>query len=215
MNRLSFASPVFASPVLASPVFAFFFVVASLAGLNAARAEETDAQPFGIGYKIGNGIGVLGADAIVRAIPYVSLDLQANYLYQSVTEGYSGTTATATGYGIAPTLQAQLKPIGHTPYLGLGFAYVHLSLNGATGAASALLVNAGYEWRFASGVGILVGAGIADIGSIHAMSADGSSSISEAGGMHFNLEAGVRYYFPVSKPAPAETAPAPQQPAVP
>lgn len=193
---------------LASLVFPLAFVVASLAGSNAARAEETDAQPFGIGYKIGNGIGVLGADAIVRAIPYVSVDLQANYLSESVNNGY-GATQTATGYGFAPTIQAQLKPVGHTPYLGLGFAYVHLTLGDVTGSASALLVNAGYEWRFASGVGILVGGGIADIGSIHAMSADGSSSISESGGVHFNLEAGVRYYFPISKPAPTQTASAP------
>ena len=80
-----------------------------------------------------------------------------------------------------------------------------------TGSASALLVNAGYEWRFASGVGVLLGGGIADIGSVHATSADGSTMISEAGGVHFNIEAGVRYYLPVTK----STAPAPQQAAAP
>ena len=152
----------------------------------------------------GNGIGLVGADLIVRAVPYVAVDLQANYLAVSVDQG-TGMTATASGYGFAPTLQAQLKPVGHTPYLGLGFAYVHLSLNDVTGSASALLVNAGYEWRFASGVGVLLGGGIADIGSVHAMSADGSTMISESGGVHFNLEAGVRYYFPVTK----STAPSP------
>ncbi|HLK89714.1 MAG TPA: hypothetical protein VKZ18_07465 [Polyangia bacterium] len=71
---------------------------------------------------------------------------------------------------------------------------MHLSLRDVTGSASALLVNAGYEWRFASRVGVLVGGGIADIGSIKAMSSDGTS-ISETGGAHFNIEAGVRYYF--------------------
>jgi hypothetical protein len=196
MNRRFFASLVFSA-----------VVVASLAAPSAARAEETDAQPIGVGYKIGNGIGFLGADLIVRAIPYVAVDLQANYLAESVDEG-SGMTATASGYGLAPTVQAQLKPVGHTPYLGLGFAYVHLSLGDVTGSASALLVNAGYEWRFASGVGILVGGGISDIGSIHAMSADGST-ISESGGVHFNIEAGVRYYFPVIGKQ------SPQQPTVP
>lgn len=188
----------------ASLLFSLAIVVVSVAGSNAARAEETDAQPVGVGYKIGNGIGLVGADLIVRAVPYVAVDLQANYLAVSVDQG-TGMTATASGYGFAPTLQAQLKPVGHTPYLGLGFAYVHLSLNDVTGSASALLVNAGYEWRFASGVGVLLGGGIADIGSVHAMSADGSTMISESGGVHFNLEAGVRYYFPVTK----STAPAP------
>jgi len=186
---------------LVSSVFSLAFVLASLAGPNAARAEETDAQPFGVGYKIGNGIGFVGGDLIVRAVPYVAFDLQANYLSVSVDQG-TGTSATASGYGFAPTVQAQLKPVGHTPYLGLGFAYVHLSLADVTGSASALLVNAGYEWRWASGVGVLVGGGIAEIGSINAMSSNGSS-ISESGGLHFNLEAGVRYYFPVaSKTAP-------------
>lgn len=190
-------------------IFSSAFVVASLAAPTAARAEETDAQPFGIGYKIGNGIGVLGADAIVRAIPYVSIDLQANYLSISQSDEGTGATVTASGYGFAPTVQGQLKPVGHTPYLGLGFAYAHLSLGGTSGSVSALIVNAGYEWRFASGVGILVGGGIQDIGSVHLVSADGSSSISEAGGAHFNLEAGLRYYFPISKPAPPQTASAP------
>jgi hypothetical protein len=186
---------------LVSLILSFVFV--SLAEPNAARAEETDAQPLGIGYKIGNGIGVVGGDVIVRAIPYVALDLQANYLSISQTDQGTGTTVTASGYGFAPTVQGQLKPVGHTPYLGLGFAYAHLTLGGTSGSVSALLVNAGYEWRWASGVGLLVGGGIQDIGSVHLMSADGSSSISESGGVHFNLEAGVRYYFPVSKPAPA------------
>ncbi len=165
----------------------------SLGRPGTARAEETAANPIGIGYKIGNGIGFLGADVVVRAVPHLALDLQANYLSEAVDTGY-GTAETATGYGLAPTLQFQFKPVGHTPYIGVGFAYVHLSLRDVTGSASALLVNAGYEWRFASGVGVLVGGGIADIGSINAMSSDGTS-ISETGGVHFNLEAGVRYYF--------------------
>jgi hypothetical protein len=198
-----FEVPTMKRSLLASFVFSVAFVLAALAAPNAARAEETDAQPFGIGYKIGNGIGFVGADAIVRAIPYVAFDLQANYLSISQADQGTGTTVTATGYGFAPTVQGQLKPVGHTPYLGLGFAYAHLSLGGTSGSVSALLVNAGYEWRFASGVGVLVGGGIQDIGSVHLVSADGSSSISEAGGAHFNLEAGVRYYFPVaSKTAP-------------
>jgi hypothetical protein len=187
---------------LVSLVFSFAFVLASLAAPNAARAEETDAQPFGIGYKIGNGIGVVGGDVIVRAVPYVALDLQANYLSISQSEQGAGTTVTASGYGFAPTVQGQLKPVGHTPYVGLGFAYAHLTLGGTSGSVSALLVNAGYEWRWASGVGVLIGGGIQDIGSVHLVSADGSSSISEAGGVHFNLEAGLRYYFPVKKTAP-------------
>jgi hypothetical protein len=178
------------------------FALVLLGGPRAARAEETDEHPIGLGYKIGNGIGFLGADVLVRAIPHVTLDLQANYLSEAVDTGY-GSAETATGYGLAPTVQFQLKTFGHTPYVGIGLAYVHLSLRDVTGSASALLVNFGYEWRFASGVGVLVGGGLADIGSIHAMSSDGTS-ISESGGAHINIEAGVRYYFGGSSKPPAD-----------
>ena len=104
-----------------------------------------------------------------------------------------GTSQTVTGYGLAPTVQFQLKPIGHTPYLGIGMVYVHESLNNVTASATGLLVNAGYEWRFASGVGVLVGGGIADVGKISAT--DGTTTIERSGGVLFNLEVGVRYYF--------------------
>ncbi len=157
-----------------------------------AHAEETERHPVGVGYKIGNGIGFLGADVILRLIPYVAFDLQANYV--SVSEQiYDGASQSVTGYGLAPTVQFQLKPIGHTPYLGIGLVYVHESLNDVTASATGLLVNLGYEWRFASGVGVLVGGGIDDLGKLSAT--NGTTTIEQSGGVIFNLEAGVRYYF--------------------
>ena len=165
-----------------------------------AHAEETDPHPVGLGYKIGNGLGIVGADLLLRLLPHVVFDLQANYLSLSESDGL-GTTQSVTGYGLAPTVQFQLKPIGHTPYLGIGMVYAHESLNNVTASATGLLVNAGYEWRFASCVGVLVGGGIADIGTISAT--DGTTTIKQAGGVLFNLEIGVRYYFGGEK-APAE-----------
>jgi hypothetical protein len=157
-----------------------------------AQAEETEPHVVGVGYKIGNGIGFLGADVILRVLPHVVLDLQANYV--SVSESVDGgPDQTATGYGFAPTVQFQLKPIGHTPYLGIGLVYVHESLNDATASATGLLLNLGYEWRFASGVGVLVGAGMDDLGTLSAT--NGTTTIHQSGGVLFNLEAGVRYYF--------------------
>jgi hypothetical protein len=156
------------------------------------RAEETDPHPVGVGYKIGNGLGFVGADLLLRLVPHVVFDLQANYV--SVAEPvYGGTNQTVTGYGLAPTVQFQLKPIGHTPYLGIGMVYVHESLNNVTASATGLLINAGYEWRFASGVGVLVGGGIDDLGTRSAT--DGTTTIQQSGGVLFNLEVGVRYYF--------------------
>jgi opacity protein-like surface antigen len=161
-------------------------------GAGRAQAEETDPHPVGVGYKIGNGLGFIGADLLLRLVPHVVFDLQANYLSLSETV-YGGTTQTVTGYGLAPTVQFQLKPIGHTPYLGIGMVYAHESLNDVTASATGLLVNAGYEWRFASGVGVLVGGGIADVGEISAT--DGTTTLKQSGGVVFNLEVGVRYYF--------------------
>jgi|SRR5450631_703383 len=161
-------------------------------GARRAHAEETDPHPVGVGYKIGNGIGFVGADLVLRLVPHVVFDLQANYV--SLTEPvYGGASQTVTGYGLAPMVQFQLKPIGHTPYLGVGMVYVHESLNGVTASATGLLVNAGYEWRFASGVGVLLGGGIAYVGKISAT--DGTTTIEQSGGLIPNLEIGVRYYF--------------------
>ena len=162
------------------------------ASAGRAHAEETAPHPVGIGYKIGNGLGFVGADLLLRLVPHVVFDLQANYI--SVSErAYGGPSQTVTGYGLAPTVQFQLKPIGHTPYLGIGMVYVHESLNDVTASATGLLVNGGYEWRFASGVGVLVGAGFADVGEVSAT--NGTTTVARAGGFFFNLEAGVRYYF--------------------
>ena len=161
-------------------------------GAGRAHAEETDPHPVGVGYKIGNGLGFVGADLLLRLIPHVVFDLQANYI--SLSEQIDGATSqTVTGYGLAPTVQFQLKPIGHTPYLGIGMVYAHESLNNVTASATGLLVNAGYEWRFASGVGVLVGGGIAVVGK--ASATDGTTTIERPGGVLPNLEIGVRYYF--------------------
>lgn len=59
-------------------------------------------------------------------------------------------------------------------------------------SATGLLVDAGYEWRFLSGVGVWSVAGIAEVGKVSAT--NGTTTIEESGGVHFNLEVGVRYY---------------------
>jgi hypothetical protein len=149
-------------------------------------AEETEPHYVGVGYKIGNGLGFAGGDVIVRAVPHVSLDLQANYLYER-------GVGTGSGFGFAPTVQFQWKPVGHTPYVAVGLVYARLGESNVTASTTGFLLNAGYEWRFASQVGVLVGGGAARLGRIYAT--DGVETISEAGGWFFNIEAGVRYYF--------------------
>jgi hypothetical protein len=149
-----------------------------------ALAEEVQARKIGVGYKIGNGIGFAGGDVVLRLVPHVVFDFQASY---ASIDGM-------TGYGLAPTVQLQLKDVGHTPYLGVGIQYANLSDADRGGYATGFVANAGYEWRFASGVGVLVGGGVQDLGKVHVTKGIAASD-GNSGGVHFNIEAGVRYFF--------------------
>ena len=150
--------------------------------------DEIASKRLGVGYKIGNGLGFVGADVIVTLVGHVTLDLQANW-FSVASEGSS-----ASGYGVAPSLQLHLfKGQVSSPYLGLGYIYASASLDGVTASASGAFANAGYEWRWASGLGILLGGGVAYLGSVHAT--NGVETVDAPGGTHFNLEVGLRYMF--------------------
>jgi|KBSMisStaDraftv2_1062788.scaffolds.fasta_scaffold131846_2 hypothetical protein len=155
-----------------------------LLGARPAHAEEeVQIRRIGLGYKIGNGIGFTGGDIVLRLIPHVAFDLQAAY---ASIDGM-------TGYGLAPTIQLQWKEVGHTPYVGTGLQYANLSDATRGGYVTGFVVNAGYEWRFANGLGVLVGGGIQDLGAVHATK--GTVVNDNPGGARFNIEAGVRYFF--------------------
>jgi hypothetical protein len=156
------------------------------------RPPVTPEKHIGVGYKIGNGLGFTGADLIIAPIGHVALDLQANYVSVDVSDGF--TTRTATGYGLAPSLQGRLyEGQVNTPYLGVGFLRVSLSLDSVTASGNGYFVNGGYEWRWDSGLGVLLGAGVAHINSVHAT--DGVTTINDAGFTRFNLEVGLRFMF--------------------
>src|SRR5947208_2950963 len=79
----------------------------------AGQAPEAAASKMlGVGYKIGNGLGFVGADAIISPVDQLSFDLQANWL--NVKSG----TMSASGYGLAPSVQVHLfKGQVSSPYL--------------------------------------------------------------------------------------------------
>ena len=181
------------------------FVIAALAVLPAVRAS---AQPYyaapppspppapevvtskhvGVGYKIGNGLGFVGGDLIIAPIDRVAINLQANWF--SVSAGGD----TANGYGLAPGVQFRFKDgPGSSPYLGLGFLHLKISLNGTTASAQGGFFNAGYEWRFPGGFGILLGGGMSYLGEVRV--SDGASTVTKKGGPFPNLEFGLRYLF--------------------
>jgi hypothetical protein len=166
-------------------IFRTLAVTLLLGGASSSvRAEETEKRTIGVGYKLGNGIGFAGGDLVVRAFSHVAFDLQASY-----PAGYS-----FAGIAIAPAVQFQLKSIGHTPYLDLGLVYLRFSTDQLHGYATGFVANAGYEWRFASGVGVLVGGGVQDHGPIHVTSGVASAE-SNWSGPSLNIEAGLRYFF--------------------
>ena len=150
--------------------------------------EEPPARHLGVGYKIGNGLGFMGADVIVRPIEHVSVDLQLNYANASTTGA-----ANATGWGVVPEVQLELRPRRSTPYLGLGLWYARIGDGTVTASGSGFVVNGGWQWRWSSGVEILLGAGMAHIGDIRAT--NGVDTVEGKGGNVFNIEAGVRYLF--------------------
>ena len=139
-----------------------------------------------IGYKAGNGLGFLGADMIVSPVHHIALDFQVSM--------FSVETATrrADGFGLAPMLQGFFNdPPRSSGYVSLGFLYASASLQNAHASVSGIMANIGYEWRWESGLAILLGGGVAVLDN--ATATDGFNTVSINGGIHPNLEFGLRY----------------------
>src|SRR5262249_21660535 len=138
------------------------------AAQSAQSEENADAvasKRLGVGYKIGNGLGFVGGDVIVAPIDHLTLDLQANWF--SVV---SSDEINVSGYGIAPAVQFHLfKGQVSSPYIGVGYLYASVTMDGSvTASASGGFANAGYEWRWRNGIGILLGGGVGYLGTVHA-----------------------------------------------
>jgi hypothetical protein len=151
-------------------------------------APPVPEKKLGVGYKIGNGLGAVGADLIVAPVEHLAFDLQINYLSYSTSDG------TATGTGFAPSVQGRLYGGQRsTPYVGFGWAHASLKLNDVSAAASGVFANLGYEWRWDSGFGLILGGGVVHIGA--ATATDGVTTISRQGGWSPNVEFGARFMF--------------------
>ena len=153
------------------------------------QVEAARPTHFGLGYKIGNGLGFVGGDLIISPVPHVALDLQVNSMSASTSYG------TASGYGLAPAIQVYFaKPGHHTPYIDVGYVYATMSLQNVKASASGYFLNGGYEWKWFSGrFCLLLGAGVGYLGTIHAT--DGVTTIDTQGGVHFNIEVSPRVMF--------------------
>ena len=154
----------------------------------APAAAAVSPHTFGVGYKIGNGLGFVGADVVVGLGEHLSLGLQANYFAFKMDND-----ETATGYGGVPFVQYRFFKPRSSPYVSAGPVYAHLGFNNVTASATGALANVGWEWVWARGLSLNVGAGIAHLGAVKAT--DGITSIEKPGGTFFNIESALRYYF--------------------
>ncbi len=92
-----------------------------------AHAEEAPAQEpshehrrFGIGWMVGNGLGLRGADVIVAPWRRLAFELQVRYL-ETKLDGEPSMEEAASGWGVAPVVRAYLWPDGLTvPYAAAG-----------------------------------------------------------------------------------------------
>ena len=141
---------------------------------------------LGIGFKIGNGLGFTGADIIIVPANHLGFDLQANYFSVATPSG------TARGFGFAPAVQFRFRSgMVSTPYIGLGYVYAQVALEDVVASASGVFLNGGYQWRWSSGFGLLLGGGVGYLAGVHAT--DGRTRVDVEGGPYPNLEFSVRY----------------------
>lgn len=174
-------------------VSSVLLATASLAAAEspAPGAPEPPApsKRLGVGYKLGNGIGFLGADLIVNVVDHVGLDLHGAYFSVETSGGESGT-----GYAFAPAVHGELfTGQRSTPYLALGMQYAHLTVGDAAGSGFGGFANIGYEWKWKSGFGIQLGGGVQYLQKVEATS--GNLMLMTGGKVNPNIEFGLRYMF--------------------
>ena len=146
------------------------------------------SRHVGVGYKVGNKLGFVGADLLIEPVEHLTFDLQASWF------NTASNSDTLKGFGLAPAVQYHFKG-GQvsSAYIGAGYIYARMSLNDLTASSQGGFLNAGYEWRWANGLGILVGGGFAHVSSVR--KTDGFATIVAEGGTLPNLEAGLRFLF--------------------
>ena len=164
-------------------------LIASLSSTTPLLAAESSApHRLGVGYKIGNGLGFLGADLVAGLTEHLTLGLQANYFAVQ-----SGAGETAKGYGVVPFAQYRFFAPGSSPYVSAGPLYLRLKLNDVTASATGGVANGGWEWIWSSGISINLGAGVSYLRKLTVT--DGFTTVERDGGLNFNIEAALRFYF--------------------
>jgi hypothetical protein len=139
----------------------------------------------GVGYHPGNFVGPLAFDAIVRPLPHLAVDVQVGGL--RLENGVHGLD-------VAPALQWEfLRGWRSTPYAGLGFRYEEVWSDGVTATSKGGFLVGGWQFRWQSGFGLLVGGGVLYHTPV-ALSSP-SAGYGSSGGWSGTYEVGARYFF--------------------
>jgi hypothetical protein len=155
------------------------------ADVHPAMAEAAPREPIvGVGYHPGNFIGPLAFDVILRPLPHIAVDLQVSpwSLDDNVHK-----------LGIAPQLQWEFRRGWQTPYVGLAFRYEEVWSGAVTASSKGGFLVGGWQWRWPSGFGVLVGGGVLYMTPV-ALNAPRVGYWS-SGGLYGTYEVGVRYFF--------------------
>lgn len=156
-------------------------------GPQAQVSETKSAEPepvFGVGYHPGNFIGPLAFDVIVRPLRHLAVDVQAGYWSQDRVEGL----------GVAPQVQWEFLRGWQTPYAGLAFRYEEVWSGGTSAASRGGALTGGWQFRWRSGLGVLVGAGALYKTAVN-LDVPGTIAYYSSGGLSGTYEVGVRYFF--------------------
>jgi hypothetical protein len=156
----------------------------------APSSSDDGSKTFGVGYKLGDGIGVLGGDVIIHPAPHLTFDLYAAFMPVSVGS-QSGTI-----YAAAPAIQTELfDGQRSTPYGAIGMQWASLTLGGATASGYGAYANIGYEWKWKGGFGIQLGGGVQYLQKVSATDSQSGMTYETGGKLNPNLELGLRYMF--------------------
>lgn len=150
--------------------------------------DEPRAEPrhFGVGWHIGNGLGLQSADLILAG-PRVALELQLGF------EDGAASGRVWSGYALAPAVRGYLHADGSSPFGLVGMALARKTWGSLWWIRPGAFANVGYAWRATSGIEFLLGAGIAWAPEWNASDASGSVRDPEYFGL--NLEIGLRFMF--------------------
>ena len=147
---------------------------------QAARREPI----LGVGVHPGNFIGPLAFDVILRPLPHIAVDLQV---------GTWSLDNDVHALGVAPQLQWEFLRGWQTPYAGLAFRYEEVWSNGVTASSKGGFLVGGWQWRWQSGFGVLVGGGALYMTPVTLSSP--RVGYWSSGGLYGTYEVGVRYFF--------------------